>query len=349
MNILEVKNLRTYFVTDRGLVRPVRDVSFHVGDGEIIGIVGESGSGKSVTMYSAIGLVSKNGYVTQGTVRFNGKDLMNIPPRSGQISIGTLKTEKQEYERVTQDIRGRDVGMVFQDPMTYLNPVLTIGYQMKEGLKRHFGWDDKACTARCIDMLRLVGITNAEERMKQYPYELSGGMRQRVLIASTLCSNPKLLIADEPTTALDVTIQAQILQLMKDLRDKMNMATILITQDLGVVASVCSRILIMYGGEIVEEGTDQEIFYQHSHPYTEGLLNSVANHEEERLDRTLKPIEGSPPDLLHPPAGCSFADRCQYAMKICRSTPPPRYVLSQTHQCKCWRCHPDAPEKGANK
>lgn len=349
MNILEVKNLRTYFVTDRGLVRPVRDISFHVEDGEIIGIVGESGSGKSVTMYSAIGLVSKNGYVTQGTVRFNGTELMNIPPRSGEVAIKALKAEKQEYERVTQDIRGKDIGMIFQDPMTYLNPVLTIGYQMKEGLKRHFGWNDKKCAARCIDMLRLVGITNAEERMKQYPYELSGGMRQRVLIASTLCSNPKLLIADEPTTALDVTIQAQILQLIKDLKNEMNMATILITHDLGVVASVCSRLLIMYGGEIVEEGTDREIFYQHSHPYTEGLLNSVANHEEGRLDRKLKPIDGSPPDLLHPPAGCSFADRCQYAMKICRSATPPRYVLSQTHQCKCWRCHPDAPEKRVNR
>lgn len=344
MNILEVKNLKTYFVTDRGLVRPVRDVSFHVGDGEIIGIVGESGSGKSVTMYSAIGLVAKNGYVTQGTVRFDGKELMEIPPRSGEVSVKALKAEKREYERITQDIRGRDVGMVFQDPMTYLNPVLTVGYQMKEGLKRHFGWGSKQCAARCVEMLRLVGITNAEERMKQYPYELSGGMRQRVLIAATLCSRPKLLIADEPTTALDVTIQAQILQLIKDLKDEMNMATILITHDLGVVASMCSRILIMYGGEIVEEGADREIFYQHSHPYTEGLLHSVANHQEGR--RKLEPIEGSPPDLLHPPSGCGFADRCKYAMKICRSAPPPLYTLSQTHLCRCWRCHPDAPKRG---
>ncbi len=344
MNILEVENLKTYFITDRGLVRPVRDVSFHVADGEIIGIVGESGSGKSVSMYSTLGLVAKNGYVTQGKVSFNGDTILHIPPREGEVSLDTLKKEKKQYEKVAQDLRGKEIGMIFQDPMTYLNPVLTIGYQMKEGLKRHFGWSDKKCTEHCIKMLELVGITNAKERLKQYPHELSGGMRQRILIAATLASNPKLLIADEPTTALDVTIQAQILDLIKQLKEELNMATILITHDLGVVASICSRILIMYGGEIIEEGTDREIFYEHRHPYTEGLLNSVASHDESNTDKKLKPIEGNPPDLLKLPVGCSFADRCRYAMKQCKQMPPPRYTLSDTHRCKCWRCHPDYSE-----
>ena len=346
MNILEVEHLKTYFITERGLVRPVRDVSFHVADGEIIGIVGESGSGKSVSMYSTIGLVAKNGYVTQGKITFNGNTIMDIPPRSGKISISKLKKEKESFEKISQELRGKDIGMVFQDPMTYLNPVLSIGYQMKEGLKRHFGWSDQKCVEHSIKMLELVGITNPEERLKQYPHELSGGMRQRILIAATLASSPKLLIADEPTTALDVTIQAQILDLIKDLKEKMNMATILITHDLGVVASICSRILIMYGGEIIEEGTDTEIFYEHCHPYTEGLLNSVASHDESNGEKKLKPIEGNPPDLLNPPKGCSFADRCQYAMKQCKQMPPPRYTLSDTHKCKCWRCHPDYNEKG---
>ncbi len=346
MNILEVEHLKTYFLTEQGIVRPVRDVSFTVQEGEILGIVGESGSGKSVTMLSVMGLLAKNGYVGQGTVRFDGQTLMDLPEASGEIPFSQLRRQKREYEKKMEEIRGREIGMIFQDPMTFLNPILTVGYQMSEGLRRHFGLSRPECRKKNREMLNLVGITNAEQRLSQYPFELSGGMRQRVLIASALGSNPKLLIADEPTTALDVTIQAQILQLIGDLKEKIQMATVLITHDLGVVASVCTRILILYGGEIVEEGTDREIFYEGKHPYTEGLLNSVAKDEAlSGRARKLVPIEGSPPDLLKPPAGCSFADRCRYAMRICKERAPENIRFSDTHSCKCWLSHPEVEDR----
>ena len=342
MHILEVEHLKSFFTTQNGVVKPVRDVSFKVDTGEILGIVGESGSGKSVTMFSVMGLLAANGYIGQGRVTFAGQELLHVEPAEDYQEISKLKAIKSAYEKRLEDIRGKDIGMIFQDPMTYLNPVLTVGYQMTEGLKRYFHYSGEECKKRNIEMLEMVGITNAEKRLSQYPFELSGGMRQRVMIAMALNSRPKLLIADEPTTALDVTIQAQILELMQTLKEKIGMSIILITHDLGVVASMCTHIIIMYGGQIMEEGTDMDIFYHSRHPYTEGLLHSVATYDEAtQTKRRLEPIEGSPPDLRQPPVGCAFVDRCKYAMKICKQYEPESISLSETHSCKCWRCHPD--------
>ena len=341
MYVLEVEHLRSFFNTENGVVRPVRDVSFEVKQGEVLGIVGESGSGKSVTMFSVMGLLAKNGYVGQGRITFNGETLLELKPQTDDVDLHTLRNEKMSYEKRMQDIRGKDIGMIFQDPMTYLNPLLTVGYQMSEGLKRYFHLSNKECRMRNIEMLEMVGITNAEKRLSQYPFELSGGMRQRIMIAMALNSKPKLLIADEPTTALDVTIQAQILELMQSLQKKIGMSIILITHDLGVVASMCTHIIIMYGGQIMEEGSDMDIFYSPRHPYTEGLLKSVATcNDTLEGKRKLEPIPGSPPDLRKPPQGCAFVDRCKYAMKICKAYEPPVVSLSDTHSCKCWRCHP---------
>ncbi len=342
MHILEVEHLRSFFTTDNGVVKPVRDVSFKLESGEILGIVGESGSGKSVTMFSVMGLLAKNGYVGQGRVVFEGKELLHIQPGEDWVDLRALKEQKEEYEKKLEDIRGKDIGMIFQDPMTYLNPILTIGFQMSEGLKRYFHLSNEECRKRNIEMLEMVGITNAEKRLSQYPFELSGGMRQRVMIAMALNARPKLLIADEPTTALDVTIQAQILELMQELKEKIGMSIILITHDLGVVASMCTHVIIMYGGQIMEEGSDMDIFYHSRHPYTEGLLNSVTTYDEKtKAKRRLEPIEGSPPDLRKPPIGCAFVDRCKYAMKLCKEYEPPVTQLSDTHSCKCWLCNPE--------
>ncbi len=356
--ILEVEHLRTFFLTDQGLVKPVRDVSFKLEQGEILGIVGESGSGKSVTMYSVMGLLAKNGIIGNGRVMFDGKEILNVNLPANEVEVETLQKIKRDYQKSMQEVRGNEIAMIFQDPMSYLNPLFKIGFQMSEGLKRHYHFSDEECRKRNIEMLEMVGINQPDKRLEQYPHELSGGMRQRVLIATAMSSHPKLLIADEPTTALDVTIQAQILDLMKDLKEKTGMSIILITHDLGVVANMCTRIMIMYGGQLMESGTDREIFYEPRHPYTEGLLNSVANVEETAEDikqdggeydvapyadarPRLKPIEGSPPDLLAPPKGCAFVDRCEYAMKLCKENEPPRFKLSETHYCKCWLCHPD--------
>ena len=322
--LLEVKNLETSFKTNVGEVHSVRGVSFHLGQGEALGIVGESGCGKSVTMMSIMRLIDSNGRIVNGDIIFDGKDISKVK------------------DSEMNSIRGNDIGMIFQDPMTSLNPVFTIGDQLMEPLLKHKGMSKEEARKEAIEMLGLVGIPSPEKRMKQYPHEFSGGMRQRAMIAMSLICKPKLIIADEPTTALDVTIQAQILDLMKDLKNKLNTSIILITHDLGVVADLCSRINVMYGGIIVETGTTEDIFYRGRHPYTWGLLGSVPNPKEITKEK-LKPIEGQPPDLLNPPTGCPFTARCDYAMKICIEKQPPQFEVGENHKCSCWLCHEDAP------
>ena len=322
--LLEVKNLETSFETSAGEVHAVRGVSFDLEKGEALGIVGESGCGKSVTMMSIMRLLADNGRLAGGEIFFNGKDISNV----------------KESEMET--IRGNDIGMIFQDPMTSLNPVYTIGDQLMEPLLKHRKISKAEAKKDAINMLGLVGIPSPEKRMKQYPHEFSGGMRQRAMIAMSLICAPKLIIADEPTTALDVTIQAQILDLMKELKQKLDTAIILITHDLGVVADVCTRINVMYGGIIVETGTTEDIFYRGKHPYTWGLLRSVPNPKED-IKEKLIPIEGQPPDLLNPPVGCPFAARCDYAMKVCLQKQPPLFEVGEKHHAACWLCHEDAP------
>lgn len=323
--ILDVKDLRTSFFTHVGEVKAVRGVSFSLGKGEALGIVGESGSGKSVTMMSIMKLLQENGKVVGGEVNFDGKNIKDMP------------------EKEMEKIRGNDIGMIFQDPMTSLNPVFTVGQQLTEPLIKHRKISKKEAEKLAVDMLNLVGIPSPEQRMKQYPHEFSGGMRQRVMIAMALICDPKFLIADEPTTALDVTIQAQILELMKKLKNELGTAIILITHDLGVVADVCDRINVMYGGIIVESGDVRDIFYRARHPYTWGLLGSVPNPKE-IIREKLKPIEGQPPDLLNPPVGCPFAARCEYAMKLCIEKQPPLLKIGEGHSAACWLNHPDAPK-----
>lgn len=323
--LLEVKDLRTSFSTHAGEVQAVRGVTFHLDRGEALGIVGESGCGKSVTMMSIMRLLSDNGKLVSGEIYFNGKDL------------STAKEKEME------SIRGNDIGMIFQDPMTSLNPVFTVGDQLVEPLMKHRKVSKKQAWNQAIKMLELVGIPSPENRMKQYPHEFSGGMRQRVMIAMSLICEPKLIIADEPTTALDVTIQAQILDLMKDLKEKLNTSIILITHDLGVVADLCTRINVMYGGIVVETGTTEDIFYRGRHPYTWGLLNSVPNPKSDVKEK-LQPIEGQPPDLLKPPVGCPFVARCKYAMKVCLQKQPPLFDIAEGHKAACWLCHENAPK-----
>ena len=342
--ILETEHLKTVFRTQNGIVKAARDVSFHVDEGEVLGIVGESGSGKSVCMLSIMGLLASTGFISGGTVRFDGQTMLDVPADSfpaepADADFRKLSRIKKEYERRVRKLRGASIGMVFQDPMTFLNPVLTIGYQLTEGIRNHRHISKREAQEKSLEQLKLVGVTDPERRLSQYPFELSGGMRQRIMIAMALMCEPKLLIADEPTTALDVTIQAQILDLMKDLQERTGMSIIMITHDLGVVASMCSRIVIMYGGQVMEEGTDREIFYEPKHPYTKGLLNSINSTEEEENEaekKRLEPIPGSPPDLLAPPAGCAFVDRCEYAMKLCKEHAPYETEFSGTHRCRCW-------------
>ncbi|VYU08381.1 ATP-binding cassette domain-containing protein [Clostridium tertium] len=323
--LLEVKNLKTSFRTHIGDVQAVRGVSFHLDKGEALGIVGESGCGKSVTMMSIMRLLADNAIIDSDAIIFNGQDISN-------------PTEKE-----MQEIRGNEMAMIFQDPMTSLNPLFTVGDQLTEHLIKHKKISKKEANELAIKMLDMVGIPSPESRLKQFPHEFSGGMRQRVMIAMSLICEPKLIIADEPTTALDVTIQAQILDLMKDLKDKINTSIILITHDLGVVADLCTRINVMYGGIVVEEGSDKDIFYNGKHPYTWGLLNSVPNPKSEVKEK-LTPIEGQPPDLLKPPVGCPFAARCEYAMKICLQKQPPLFEISEGHRAACWLCHENAPK-----
>lgn len=324
--LLKVENLEVDFNTKQGTVHALRGVSFLLNTREILGIVGESGSGKSVTMLALMNLLADNGQVTGGSIRFEGQELSTAGLHT--------KAEKKAHEKKMMDIRGKDIGMVFQDPMTYLNPVLKIGTQMTEGIRKHLHCSKEEARHRAIQLLSLVGISSPEKRLRQYPYEFSGGMRQRIIIATALACKPKLLIADEPTTALDVTIQAQILSLIEKSVKGMGASAIVITHDLGVVAELCDKIVIMYGGEIVEEGSVKEIFNETKHPYTKGLLGSIGKVGEEQ--KPLNFIPGSPPNLLNLNPGCTFCSRCDQAMRICKEYKPCVTQFSDGHSCKCW-------------
>lgn len=326
-NILEVKDLKVSFNTYAGEIQAVRGVSFHLGKGEVLAIVGESGCGKSVTAQTLMKLnPSPPSVIKNGTIQFDG-----------QVDIAKLSDKQMEK------IRGSEIGMIFQDPMTSLNPTMTVGDQITEGIIKHQKVSKSQANLRAIEILKLVGINNPEGRMKQFPHEFSGGMRQRVVIAIALACNPKLLIADEPTTALDVTIQAQIIELMKKLSKETQASIILITHDLGVVAEMAERVVVMYAGKIVEQGTVDEIFYDPRHPYTWGLLRSMPRLDNDTKEE-LVPIPGSPPDLFAPPKGCAFAARCPYAMEVCLESDPEHTKTSATHSAACWLLHPDAPK-----
>lgn len=315
-NILSVVDLNTSFRTDRGEVMAVNGVSFNLDRGKILGIVGESGSGKSVTAYSIMQILEKNGSIKKGQVLYKGEDI-------------TKFTEKQMRE-----FRGKCCSIIFQDPMTSLNPVFTIGNQLKEAIELHTPRKGKEAMERAVEMLTLVGVNEPEKRVKQYPYELSGGMRQRVMIAMALACEPDILIADEPTTALDVTIQAQILELMQGLQKKLGMAIIMVTHDLGVIADMCDEIIVMYGGRVCERGTAEDIFYRPSHEYTKGLLKSIPSVD--RMGEKLVPIPGTPINLLNMPKGCAFCPRCENAMKICIEEIPPEMQMPDGHFASCW-------------
>ena len=324
--LLEVKNLHVSFFTPAGEVKAVNGISYDVDYDEVMGIVGESGSGKSVEAYSIIGLLQSPGKVMEGSITLEGEDMLAKTP-----------SEMVDY-------RGSQVAMIFQNPMTCLNPVYTIGNQLTEALRAHDKSISKeAADKRAMEMLEQVGINNVEKRMKQYPHELSGGMRQRVMIAMGLICHPKLLIADEPTTALDVTIQAQILELMKELQKKNHMGIIFITHNLGVVAEVCDKVSVMYAGKMVEQGPVDDIFYKPGHPYTMGLLRSMPRVDAESYERLI-PIEGTPVDMLNPPEGCPFAPRCEHAMKVCLQKMPPYVELGDNHRAACWLRVQDAIE-----
>ena len=316
MALLEVNDLHTSFFTDAGEVRAVNGVSFNLERGKVLGIVGESGSGKSVTAYSIMQILAGTGKIVSGSIKFDGQEL---------VSAG---------EKVMKDIRGNKISIIFQDPMTSLNPTYTIGHQLMEAIMLHTDRDKKQAWDRAVEMLKLVNVNSPEKRMKQYPYEFSGGMRQRVMIAMALACEPDILIADEPTTALDVTIQAGILELMKDIQKEIGMAIIMITHDLGVVAQLCDEVIVMYAGGVCEQGTAEEIFYNPCHEYTKGLIRSIPTTSND--GEKLEPISGTPIDLLNMPAGCPFAPRCDAAMKICIREKCERMVINEDHQSACW-------------
>ncbi|MEG0941390.1 MAG: ABC transporter ATP-binding protein [Oscillospiraceae bacterium] len=316
--LLEVKDLHVSFFTPAGEVKAVGGITYDLNYGEVMGIVGESGSGKSVEAFSIMGLLQSPGKVIGGSVTFEGEDVLAM-----------------NEDQMTA-FRGNKVAMIFQNPMTSLNPVYTVGNQLVEALRAH----DKKISAtdakkKAMDMLELVGINNVEKRMKQYPHEFSGGMRQRVMIAMGLICSPKLLIADEPTTALDVTIQAQILEIMKDLQHKTHMGIIFITHNLGVVAEICDKVSVMYAGRIVEQGLVDDIFYKPAHPYTIGLLRSMPRVDAQEYERLI-PIDGVPVDMLNPPEGCPFAPRCNNCMQICLKKMPPYVDVGNGHRSACW-------------
>lgn len=325
-NILELKNVVYSFRTYGGEVKAVRDVSFEVRKGEILGIVGESGCGKSVTAQCILRLNPEPpGFFEGGEIWFKGEDV--------------LKMSKKEIRK----IRGGEIGFVFQDPMTSLNPTMRVGAQIEEVFLGRKDVTKKEVKEKALDIMRLVGISDVEKRYKQYPHELSGGMKQRVMIAIALVSRPSLIICDEPTTSLDVTIEAQILDLLLELREKLGTSIIMITHDLGVIARLCDRVVVMYGGKIVEKGTVNELFYDTAHPYTKGLMSSIAKLDTKKGEK-LHPIEGTPPDLFAPPVGCPFAARCDYCMDVCNELPPENYKLSDEHSTCCWLQHELAPD-----
>ena len=326
-HLVDIQNLHLSFFTPAGEVKALNDVTIFLDEGEVLGIVGESGSGKSVTASAIMGITADPGRIVSGTVHFNGHNI-------GELS-----------EKELRSIRGKEVSMIFQDPMTSLNPVYTIGNQIEESILLHTEKTKAEARERAIELLRLVGINEPEKRIKQYPHELSGGMRQRVMIAIALACEPKLLIADEPTTALDVTIQAQILELIMELKEKLGMAVILITHDLGIVSSMCDRIAVMYAGKVIECGTTDDIFYNPQHEYTKGLLRSVPNLFEEEATRLIA-IEGTPVDMLNPPAGCPFAPRCPKCMKICLREMPPYHEFTDIHYSACWLTQKAEMESG---
>lgn len=322
--ILQVKDLGVSFKTFGGTVQAVRGVDFDLYKGETLAIVGESGSGKSVTTKAIMGLVASNGFYSSGEILFDDMDITKLA------------------EKELETIRGKRIAMIFQDPMTSLNPVKTIGKQIAEGIIKHQGLSKEEAKQKAIELIGLVGISEPTARYKQYPHQFSGGMRQRIVIAIALACNPEILICDEPTTALDVTIQAQILELINDLQAKTGVSVIFITHDLGVVANVADRVVVMYAGKVVEVGTADEVFYKPMHPYTWGLLGSMPALDSD--DDALYSIPGSPPDMLEPPVGDAFAIRSEYAMKIDFEEQPPLFKVSDTHYAATWLLHPDAPK-----
>jgi oligopeptide transport system ATP-binding protein len=327
-HILEVKDLQTSFLTSSGEVKAVRGVSFFVNKGESVGIVGESGSGKSVTSLSVMQLLVGTGKIIGGSVKLNGRELVGLSPKE------------------MRSIRGKEVAMIFQDPMTSLNPLIPVGEQVGEMLWSHDKSLSKAQREeRVIDLFRMVRIPEPETRLKSFPHEFSGGMRQRVMIAMALACKPDLLIADEPTTALDVSIQDQILKLMRSIQKEMGMSIMFITHDLGVVAELCSRVLVMYGGLIMEEANIYDVFENPLHPYTMGLIASIPDINQDK-SKKLQPIIGSPPDMIHPPEGCPFAPRCPYACRICLHQLPPVFSAGEGHKSRCWLLAEDAPFSG---
>ena len=326
MELLKVTNLHTSFFTPAGEVKAVNGVSFSLEKGKVLGIVGESGSGKSVTAYSILQILANPGKIVDGSILYAGQEL-----------VGASKEEMRK-------IRGNKISIIFQDPMTSLNPVFTIGNQLMEAIMLHTGRDKVEAKERAIEMLRLVGVNEPEKRIKQYPHEFSGGMRQRVMIAMALACEPDILIADEPTTALDVTIQAQILDLIRDLQAQLGMSVILITHDLGVVAEMCDEVIVMYAGEVCERGTADEIFYNPKHEYTKGLLRSIPTVSDD--DRRLEPIGGTPVDLLNMPDGCPFSSRCDNAMKICLGYKAKEMKINDNHIASCWHNIKDAIAAG---
>jgi len=332
--LLSVRDLRTSFFSARGEVQAVRGVSFDVHPGEILGIVGESGSGKSITCMSILRLLKRNGRILGGEANFLGQNLFALDEAEMRI------------------LRGNDIAVIFQDPMTSLNPTLTVGEQIIETLLRHRRVSRAQARARAVELFELVRIPSAAQRLKSYPHEFSGGMRQRVMIAMALCCDPKLLIADEPTTALDVTIQRQILALLKELQSRLGMAVILITHDLGVIAETADRLIVLYGGMVMEEGRVRDVFANPRHPYTQGLLASIPDLRDTEHKR-LRPIAGSPPDMAHPPKGCPFTPRCPHAMAICGTSVPALFDADDTtnlrpsQAARCWLHHPDAPQVAA--
>ena len=326
MALLEVRDLHTSFFTPVGEVKAVNGISFNLDRGKVLGIVGESGSGKSVTAYSIMQILEKTGKIVSGSIKMDGQEL---------VGAG---------EKVMKTVRGNKISIIFQDPMTSLNPTYTVGHQLMEAILLHTNRNKKEAWDRAVEMLRLVNVNEPEKRMKQYPFEFSGGMRQRVMIAMALACEPDILIADEPTTALDVTIQAQILELMQSLQKELGLAIIMITHDLGVVAQMCDEVIVMYAGSICEQGTADEIFYNPCHEYTKGLMRSIptVNNDDEKLE----PISGTPIDLLNMPTGCPFAPRCDAAMKICMRERCPRMEINDDHAAACWVNVKNAMEGG---